>query len=152
MSATAFVQLPTRTDPVQAEIDGQLTGYWIEPGDELPVNKPQYDPTGAILLAGHVNQDVTTHALSLVRLNDGIWRPLSHAAVLTYFHTTGLFDGETWRFVTFEGATRRVFDCFPPLQEVDLQEVERRFGREARVRARDDYPTVVFEVRRIDAE
>lgn len=139
--------------PTRIKIDGQIEGYWIEPPDEIPAVRPPYDPTGALLIAGALNDDGTSNALSLVRRNDGTFGPVSHAAVLTYYHTTGMEDGETWHFALYEGERLvTVFECIPPLEEATQREVAECFGQEAGNRARDDYPTIVFRVRQVDGQ
>jgi len=144
-------QWALQTDPTPQQgvrIDGQIDGYWIEPPDEVPSIQPPYDPTGAVLVAeGH---DGSHLGLSLVRRNDGTYGPVSHAAVLTYFHTTGMEDGETWKFAVYDhGELSAVFDCIPPLQEASVDEVRQTFGGEAADRARPDYPTIVFRINQV---
>lgn len=149
MAQTALQTSPT--PPMRVKIDGQIDGYWIEPPDEIPSARPPYDPTGALLIAVTANDDGTRSALSLVRRNDGTFGPVSHAAVLTYFHTTGMEDGETWHFAVYEGAElSSVYQCSPPLDEASVEEVESAFREEAARRARTDYPTVVFRVCSVD--
>jgi hypothetical protein len=152
-SAAVASTPPARLEPAVPELPGQLTGYWFEPMDEVPDTRPDHAPTGAVLLAPQANADGTTNALSLIRVRDELWRPLSHAAVRTYFHTTGLVDGETWTFVVFDrDGGRVVFECLPPLRAAALEELEGTFGSDARSRAREDYPTVVFRIRQVDGE
>lgn len=124
-------------------------GYWIEPGDEIPSTPPGYEPTGAILLAPTAGPDGFFDALDLI--NNGGWCPLSHAAVLTYLHSSGLADGETWHFVVFDNGTRTVFRCEPPLRGLDIAEVARLFGDVAAQLARPDWPAVLLRVRSTDA-
>lgn len=153
MSSQALASTPTaRTEPAVAELPGQLLGYWFEPGDDLPDARPDHDPTGAVLIAAQVDSDGASDALSLIRGPDGPWRPLSLAAVRTYFHSTGLVEGETWSFVVFRAdGTRTVFECSPPLRPATLPELESKFGTQARARVRDDYPTV-FRIRQVDGQ
>ena len=146
MGSPAFAPTPVAlVEPALSELPGQLIGYWFEPGDDVPDARPEHDPTGAVLIAAQGDADGTSDTLSLIRSPDGLWRPLSHAAVRTYFHSTGLVEGETWTFVVFHAdGSRRVFECLPPLRAAALHELESKFGPQARSRARDDYPTVVF--------
>jgi hypothetical protein len=145
--------LRSPTPPPRIKIDGQNDGYWVEPPDEVASVRPAYDPTGALLIADALNDDGTRSALSLVRRSDGTFGPVSHAAVLTYLHTTGMEDGETWHFAVYEGERLvTVFECIPPLDEASQREVADCFGPEAGNRARDDYPTIVFRVRQVDGQ
>lgn len=149
VAQTAYQTTPI---PPKVEIEGQINGYWVEPEDDV-AERPPYDPTGALLVAPipEFGGDDTSFALSLVRRNDGTYGPVSHAALLTYFHTTGLLDGETWRFAVYDGDKLvRLFECVPPLEEATHEMIGRVFGAEAGDRARDDYPTVVFRVRQLD--
>jgi hypothetical protein len=154
MGYPAFAPTPVAlVEPAVSELPGQLIGYWFEPGDDVPDARPDHDPTGAVLIAAQAGAGGTSDAMSLTRGPDGLWRPLSHAAVRAYFHSTGMVEGETWTFVVFRaGGGRLVFECLPPLRDAALHETESKFGPEARSRARDDYPTVVFRIRPVDGE
>jgi hypothetical protein len=150
VAQTAYQPSPA---PPKVGIDGQINGYWIEPEDDVPSVRPPYDPTGALLIAELTNADETHNALSLVRRNDGTYGPVSHAAVLTYLHTTGMLDGETWRFAVYAGNhSPTVYECLSPLGEASQEAVGLAFGSNAGNRARDDYPTIVFRVRQLDAQ
>lgn len=137
-------------------IDGQMDGYWIAPGDSVPAVQPLYEPTGALLL-GEGGEGFLL-GLSLVRRGmRQNYFPVSTSAVLTYAHTTGMCDGETWKFAVYghggryepcSGILSVVYDCIPPLQEVSVQELGETFGEGVAVRAReDDFPTIVFRVK-----
>lgn len=134
----------------QAEIRGQLEGYWIEPGDELPEIRPSYDPTGAVLLESVQQPDRSVDALDLMEIN-GAWCPLSHAAVLTYLHTSGMAAGETWYFVCFApDGSRSKYICEPPLMEIAPEAIAGRFGTVAAHRARPDWPSILVRLRPVD--
>jgi len=104
----------TRRKP-QVEINGQVTGYWVRDLAEAH-HQPPYDATGALLLDGKTSSDSeAVEALTLMKI-DGRWRPISHAATLTYIHTTALADGDPMYFVIFDDSGRRkVYSSEPRL-------------------------------------
>ena len=129
-----------------AEIRNQISGYWVADASELP-SEPSYIPTGALLL--QQGAENSAEGLDLVNIEGG-WSPLSHASVLTYIHSSGLARGETWYFVVFDGGRRTVYECQPPLGEIESDEIRQRFGSTASDRARPDWPTILLRVRRVD--
>jgi len=131
-----------------AEVRNQISGYWVSDPNELP-SEPSYIPTGALLLSGQQDAETPAEGLDLVNI-DGDWRPLSHAAVLTYIHSSGLARGETWYFVTFDRERRTVYECQPPLGEIEADDIRQRFGAIASGRARSDWPTILLRIRRLD--
>ncbi|MBI5498149.1 MAG: hypothetical protein HY904_24315 [Deltaproteobacteria bacterium] len=78
------------------EMDGQLSGFWVGPGDDLRV-RPTYGPTGAILPRPGAPVLGEFLCLDLVTV-DEFWCPLSEAGQYTYAHSSGLLRGQPWRF------------------------------------------------------
>lgn len=123
-----------------AEIPGQVCGYWIDRDDETPTDRPDYDPTGALLFG-----EEKEFALDLVQV-DYRWVPLSVAAVYTYRHSSALSDGRKFWFVAFpQGAQRRVWQV-QGLRELPPAEVSGKFGGEAASRARADRAAIMVQL------
>ena len=126
------------------EVMGQVTGYWFEE-DDVPATKPTYDSDGALLILPESGNGNGRRALDLVRIGYE-WRVLSHAAVLTYIHTTGIRRGERWVLATYgtDASISRRF-LATSIEEFAVAEVAKLGGHVAG-RARDDYPAVLLRI------
>ncbi len=124
-------------------IRGQLSGYWLGPGEAPPTACPPYQPTGAVLPRNGSQLD---ECLALVLL-DHEWRVLSTAAVETYRHTLGMQAGELWRFAVFDRgeSPARVYRS-ELLEPIAPMKVLQRFGQVVSERARKDRPAVVLRL------
>lgn len=68
---------------IREEIDGQWSGYWLDPGRQPPPTQPTYRPTGGIVRrTGEANRDESVCLdLVLVETASGfVWLPLSRLA------------------------------------------------------------------------
>jgi hypothetical protein len=82
---------------LREEVDGQWSGYWLDPGRQPPLVQPTYRPTGAILRRiGETNRhEFVCLDLVLVESASGfVWLPLSEAGRYTYAHSLGLLQHE----------------------------------------------------------
>lgn len=133
-------------------IDGQISGYWIDRDRPAPPQLPRYQFTGAVLpRVGETKLDDFV-CLDLVLVDAGptfVWLPLSEAGRYTYSHSLGLLYGEPWRLVVYANDGRideydAAYDEYlPPGSNL----VAQHYGREAEIRARQDYPTVQLRLR-----
>ena len=119
------------------EILGQISGYWVGPGQEIPAAEPAYTPDGAILPSTE-----GAAALDLVLVNHR-WVVLSTAAVAAYSHALGLEAGEPWAFVSFSNGARTIFDV-RFAGHLAQGEIASHFSDEAAERARVEYPAVLL--------
>ncbi len=112
------------------ELDGQVTGDWFGPEEEL---EPRTGwPTGALLRSGDL-------ALDLVYI-ERAWFPLSEAGIHTYRHAAGLAAGETWRLRTRSQPPAVYRVSLGP--SITRQQVAAAYGDDAAARARPDHRTV----------
>jgi hypothetical protein len=137
---------------IHDEIAGQWSGYWLEPGRDVPSVCPAYRPTGGVLrrLGETDHADFVCLDLVLVEsLNAGfLWLPLSEAGRYTYAHSAGLMRGEPgWRVAYWNG-TVSVFGA-EYTDSLGPREVAQFYGPEAFERARHDRPTVQLHLRRL---
>ena len=122
-------------------------GYWSPKGQE-PAEPPSYEPPGAILVPEGARLEGSFEALDLVKI-EGEWRVLSHAAVLTYFHSAGIVEGEAWSFTVFEpGGVRHVFVVEDRPERLGPADIAPRFGEKAHDIARPDRHSVLLRLRR----
>lgn len=135
------------------EIEGQWSGYWLDPDRNPEATPPRYRPTGAILRRiGEARRDELV-CLDLIRVlirvetrSGYAWLPLSEAGRYTYAHSLGLLQKEPWRLTIWDGAAVSVYDAeyaesLPP----DL--IAPLYGAEAQGRARPDRPAVQLQLR-----
>lgn len=135
-------------DDAPEEIPGQISGYWSAPWHDLPTAPPPYRPTGAVLK--REGESGTDEFICLDLISHAFcWYPLSEAGALTYAHSSGLLNGEEWRFTHFDEHGR------PTVFEVSLKEaippdeVARLYGNEAAKRTRPDRNALQLELRRV---
>ena len=131
------------------ELDRQVFGYWYGPGEEIP-SAPVGSPTGAVLLVLDESiKDAEVVCLDLVPVHN-YWLVLSELGRYTYRHTSGLLQGEEWRFVPVKEAS----GAWPTVFSVTFAEsiaagaIETRYGFEASTRARLDAPAVQLRLHR----
>lgn len=135
---------------VRDEIEGQWSGYWLDPGRPPSQARPTYRPTGAILRrVGESNRhDFVCLDLVLVESAGGfLWLPLSEAGRYTYAHSLGLLQREPWRLAVWDGTTASVYDA-EYAESLPPNEIATSYGAEAQARARHDRPAVQLRLRR----
>ena len=133
------------------EIDGQWSGYWLDPGRQPPPTQPTYRSTGAILRRiGETNRhEFVCLDLALVESASGfIWLPLSEAGRYTYAHSLGLLQHEPWRLAIWEGTRVYVHEA-AYAESLSPNEIASVYGAEAQGRARPDRPAVQLRLRRL---
>jgi hypothetical protein len=136
---------------LREEIDGQWSGYWVDPGRQPPLVQPTYRPTGAILRrVGETNRhEFVCLDLVLVESAGGfVWLPLSEAGRYTYAHSLGLLQHEPWRLAIWEGASACVYEA-AYAESLSPNEIATVYGPEAQGRARPDRPAVQLRLRRL---
>lgn len=124
------------------ELDRQVFGYWFGPREQNQIPaRPIGRPTGAVLPEAGIDLRTAIEArcLDLVPVQNH-WLVLSELGRYTYQHTSGMIHGERWVFVPVTEAV----GSWPVLFAVDytpalsLDDVENRYGVDARQRARPD--------------
>jgi len=131
------------------ELEGQWSGYWLDPGRMPEAMPPAYRPTGAILRrVGEARRDELV-CLDLVRVETRsgfAWLPLSEAGRYTYAHSLGLLQKEPWRLAIWDGAAVSLYDAeYADALAPDL--IAPLYGAEAQGRARPDRPAVQLRLR-----
>lgn len=131
------------------ELDRQVFGYWFGPGDEIPTS-PIGSPTGAVL--PRMNTTIGSSdllCLDLVPVQN-YWLVLSELGRYTYQHTSGMLNGEEWRFVPVKEAAGR----WPVVFRVTFADaihpdhVQDHYGFEASTRVRLGAPVVQLHLLR----
>jgi len=136
---------------LREEIDGQWSGYWLDPGRPAPLAPPTYRPTGAILRRiGETNRhELVCLDLVLVESVSGfVWLPLSEAGRYTYAHSLGLLQHEPWRLAIWQSAGVSVYEA-TYAESLSPSEIAALYGPEAQARARPDRPAVQLRLRRL---
>jgi hypothetical protein len=134
---------------IREEIEGQWSGYWLDPGRQPPLTQPTYPPTGAIVRrTGEASRDeFVCLDLVLVETASGfVWLPLSEAGRYTYAHSLGLLQNERWRLALWEGGAVRVYKA-EYAESLMPQAISSLYGAEAQGRARPDRPSVQLRLR-----
>lgn len=129
-----------------AGVPGQVNGYWFRSLDEIPPERPEYLPTGAVLPEeGRLSDDV--ECLDLVFV-EGHALPLSEAGVYTYAHSGSLTYGDPYYFVPARhwGAVYQA-ELRDPIEPGTITP---RFGAAAANRARPDRKAVIVRLTRVD--
>ena len=143
---------PVGVDGTERRISAlQCVGYWFVTAQEVPRTRPAFDPTGGLLLRSP--QAGRSAALLLIEL-DGVWWPLSEAALQIYAHGRALVEERSYVFV--ESATEQ--ERWPgarylitgPIKLVSQAVVGQEYGMVAGRRARHDKRTVQVNAERID--
>ena len=134
---------------IREEIEGQWSGYWLDPGRQPPPTRPAYRPTGAIVRRiGEASRDeLVCLDLVLVETAGGfIWLPLSEAGRYTYAHSLGLLQHEPWRLALWEGDVVRVYKA-EYAESLAPQAIASLYGIEAQERAHPARPSVQLRLR-----
>ena len=129
--------------------DRQLSGYWYAPWEDIPALQPGFDPTGAVIPQDDWQQITVEpgfRALDLVRVNYK-WVVLSWAGVWTYSHSAGAMSNEFWKFATWDGGQRRVFQVQGEPVALEFRAIGDEYGNAAAQRARNDYDAVILVLR-----
>lgn len=127
------------------EIPGQISGYWLAPWAEVPLARPSYRPTGAILPRSGKAAETEFTCIDLVSV-EYTWLPLSEAGRYTYSHSEGLLRNEPWRFLIWHDDQPQVFKAEYD-DSIEPEHVAALYGAEAAHRCRPDRPTVQLRLR-----
>lgn len=126
------------------EILRQRSGWWLAATEPIPMQQPDYRPTGALLLEG--TDQPPSRALLLVEVGDQ-WVVLSQAAVQTYVSSSALVEGNLLRFIPKTEIRDEVIIWNVRFAEyLPYNQIGPVFGNLALGRARDDYPALLVEV------
>lgn len=131
------------------EIEGQWSGYWLDPGRASEATPPAYRPTGAILRRTGESRRDEFVCLDLVRVDTSggfAWLPLSEAGRYTYAHSLGLFQKEPWRLAIWDSATVTLYEA-EYADSLAPELIAPLYGAEAQARARPDKPAVQLRLR-----
>jgi len=126
------------------DIPGQVEGYWFRSETEIPASKPAYNPTGAVLPAGRLEDNVD--CLDLVDI-DGVWYPLSESGVHTYAHSGSLSYGQPYFFAPVSTWGTLYKASLGSMEEP--AQIGARFPSGAIQRARPDRKVVVLHLSRV---
>ena len=134
---------------ISKELQGQWSGFWLDPGRKLGPLPPATGPTGATLRRLGEERIDEFVCLDLVRVEtrDGLeWIPLSEAGCYTYAHSLGLLAKEPWQLVIWNGTAVSVYDAgYADLLAPEL--IALLYGAEAQGRARPDRLAVQLRLR-----
>ena len=138
---------------IHEEIDGQWSGYWLDPGRQPSPIRPTHRPTGAILRRrdeASLDEFVCLDLVLVETAGGFLWLPLSEAGRYTYAHSLGLLQNEPWRLAMWEGDTVRVYKA-EYTESLMPQAILSLYGGEAQARARLDRPSVQLRLRLVCA-
>ena len=131
------------------ELDRQIFGYWFGPGEEIPAS-PIGSPTGAVLPCLKATiESPDLFCVDLVPVQN-YWLVLSERGRYTYQHTSGMLNGEEWRFVPVKEAVGRWPLVFSVTfgESIRPNDIQDHYGFEASTRARLDAQAVQLHLSR----